>query len=376
MVKTDRMQRVTTRQNRDARKPQRLHAIVGENIYMKAIEKIEKQERQKKMTGLHAQLARLVQPLTRLCFLNFAHVIPDITVRRGTLLLLLVRSAPQQDFLHTRRAIALGTTPVVRGAFHALRQPVLQDQNAIILLHVVVHSTTTAKMEMPHVCPVQPARRADLRFLRRFVYILVTIIALWAMFLAQLVPPGRCRLAELPHVTAPESSTVLICPGLCRVCNALQDPQQWRFWVKLLINVLQSLLVPRETLRVSHVRMAQQLVAWTANRRTGVQQDSMVKTGIRHLSRVPSARVQAAQLVDAFVRAVTPVLQVIVRVLTTPVHQIRTASMATSRVRPALVARLRLLFKNPQVVPAYQDILAETVSLLVVHVHLVLSVFR
>ena len=50
--------------------------------------------------------------------------------------------------------------------------------------------------------------------------------------------------------------------------------------------------------------------------------------------------------------------------------------MATSRVRLALVARLRLLFENPQVVPAYQDISAETVSLLVVHVRLVLSVFR
>ena len=32
MVKTDRMQRVTTRQNREARKPQRLHATVGDNI--------------------------------------------------------------------------------------------------------------------------------------------------------------------------------------------------------------------------------------------------------------------------------------------------------------------------------------------------------
>ena len=32
MFKTDRMQRVTTRQNRDARKPQRLHATAGDNI--------------------------------------------------------------------------------------------------------------------------------------------------------------------------------------------------------------------------------------------------------------------------------------------------------------------------------------------------------
>ena len=69
---------------------------------------------------LHAQLARLDQPLTRLCLLNFVHVIPDITVRRGTLLVHLVRSAPLQVFLHILRAIALGTTPVVRGAFHAL----------------------------------------------------------------------------------------------------------------------------------------------------------------------------------------------------------------------------------------------------------------
>ena len=182
-------------------------------------------------------------------------------------------------------------------------------------------------MEMPHVCRVQPARRADLRYLRRFVYVLVTITALRAMFLAQLVPPGRCRLAELPHVTAPEIFTVLMRTGLCRVCHALQDQQQECFGVKLLVYVLQILLVPRETLRVSHVRMARQLVAWTVNRRAVVQQDSMDQMGIRHVSRVLSARVQAAQLVaaDALVRVVTPVLQVIVRVLTTPVHQIRTA---------------------------------------------------
>ena len=147
------------------------------------------------------------------------------------------------------------------------------------------------------------------------------------MFLAQLVPPGRCRLAELPHVTAPEIFTVLMRTGLCRVCHALQDQQQECFGVKLLVYVLQILLVPRETLRVSHVRMARQQVAWTANRRAVVQQDSMDQMGIRHVSRVLSARVQAAQLVaaDALVRVVTPVLQVIVRVLTTPVHQIRTA---------------------------------------------------